>query len=188
MSTTSFNLTRLITAEEFAAMTGIEEPAELVRGRVVVSEFHGFLHGHVCASIACALLSHLSVNDLGQGVVGCGVMTRRDPDSVRGPDVAFYSYDRVPRGKVPVGWPQLPPELVFEVLSPDDRWKDIIDKTAEYLTVGVSIVCIVDPHARTIHAFRPDEPVAVFGADDHMNFAPALPGWNVQVRRFFERK
>ena len=56
-------------------------------------------------------LGHVVSND-------SGVVTERDPDTVRGADVAFYSYGRVPPGPFPRGYLAVAPELVFEVRSP----------------------------------------------------------------------
>jgi hypothetical protein len=54
--------------------------------------------------------------------VNAGVITGRDPDSVRGSDLSFYSFPTMPKGRVPLGAPDVPPELVVEVLSQHDRW------------------------------------------------------------------
>ena len=54
-------------------------------------------------------------------------ITERDPDTLRGADFAFYSYTQVPKGSFPKrGYLKVPPDLVVEVRSPDDRWKNIL--------------------------------------------------------------
>ncbi|MGD0475628.1 MAG: Uma2 family endonuclease [Candidatus Velthaea sp.] len=49
--------------------------------------------------------------------------------------------------------PNVPPEIVVEILSPDDRPKDVEAKRKEYLTWGVSLVLIADPDARYVDVF-----------------------------------
>jgi len=60
-------------------------------------------------------LGHATSND-------SWVLVGRNPDTVRGGDVAHYSYGRVPQGPLPAGYLDVVPELVFEVRSPTDRW------------------------------------------------------------------
>ena len=94
------------------------------------------------------------------------VITQRNPDTVRGAHVAFYSYERVAKGPLP--WDYLPvaPDLVFEVLSRGDRWSNVQVKVAEYLDAGVRAVCVVDDDTRSVHVYRPDQPMRVFKAAD----------------------
>ena len=85
-----------------------------------------------------------------------GVITERDPDTVRGADISFYSYQRLSKGPIPAGYLPFPPNLVVELCSPDDRWRDLLVKVNEYLEVGVTAVVVLDPEPRTAHIFRAD--------------------------------
>ena len=64
-----------------------------------------------------------------------------DPDTVRGADVAFYSYSRMPRGPLPPGYLPVPPELVFEVRLPRIAGAMYSPRWSRYLDAGVSVVC-----------------------------------------------
>ena len=55
-----------------------------------------------------------------------GIITERDPDTVRGADVAYYSYARLPKGPLPAGYGPEVPELVIEVRSSGDSWREIL--------------------------------------------------------------
>jgi hypothetical protein len=46
---------------------------------------------------------------------------------VRGADVAYYSYARLPKGPLSAGYGPEIPELVVEVRSENDRWPEIIE-------------------------------------------------------------
>jgi Uma2 family endonuclease len=104
---------RLLTAEEFLAKPHDGRRSELVRGRVVEMPPTNFIQGIICINIGAFLSSYVRHRDLGW-VTGndSGVITKRDPDSVRGPDVAFFSYQRVPKDSPPAGYPEVAPELV----------------------------------------------------------------------------
>ena len=80
----------------------------------------------------------------------------------------------------------VPPEIVFEVRSLNERWGKLHLKVAEYLNVGVLAVCVVDDDTHSIHAFRPDQPMQVFKADDEFSLPDILGEFRVKVERFFE--
>jgi Uma2 family endonuclease len=123
-------------------------------------------------------LGHVVSND-------SGIVTERGPDTVRGADVAFYSYKRVPPGPLPHGYLNVMPELVFEVRSPTDRWVKIIAKVVEYLEAGVSVVCVLDEQTQSAHLFTADSPAQELGAEETLTFPDLLPGFEMPVERFF---
>ncbi|MGH7201285.1 MAG: Uma2 family endonuclease, partial [Planctomycetaceae bacterium] len=116
-----------------------------------------------------------------------GVITERDPDTIRGPDVWFIGYGKVPKGPLPSErYLDIVPEIAFEVKSPFDRWSDLLAKVTEYLHAGVSVVCVLDPQTETARVFYPDLPFVVLSGDDELIFPDQLPEFRVPVRRFFE--
>ncbi len=70
------------------------------------------------------------------------------------PDVAFMSFARL---RPLVGRdrqsPNVPPEIVVEILSPDDKPKAVESTRKEYLAWGVSQVLIADPNERYVDVF-----------------------------------
>ena len=103
-------LTALMTAEEFGARPDPGYPEELVRGEVVPMPLTDTRHGEVCVQSSYLLKRFLDDHDLGR-VIGndAGVITTRGPDSVRGPDVAFFSYARIPKGPIARGYQAVVP-------------------------------------------------------------------------------
>jgi len=186
MSTAAPPPTRLITAEEYPQFAPDDRPSELVRGRIVVMTPPKTAHGFWCGRVAAYLTSFVEAHDLGRVTSNdAGILTERDPDTVRGADVAYYSFDRVPRGKPPEGyWPA--PELVCEVKSPDDRWPMILKKIGEYLDVGVSVVWVVVPPDEEVHVYRAERAEEVFRAADMLTCQDVLPGFALPVAKIFE--
>jgi Uma2 family endonuclease len=115
-----------------------------------------------------------------------GVITERDPDTVRGADVAYDSYDRLPKGPLPTGYGPEVPELVVEVRSANDGWRAILEKVAEYLRAGVLVVVVLDPEPETAHVFGGDEAPRTLGPDDELVLPDLLESFRVRVGRFFE--
>src|SRR5688572_15728453 len=135
----------LLTAEEFERLPDVGL-AELVRGRVEPVNMPTPRHGEVCFNVARILDAFVRANKLGRIVTNdSGIITERDPDTVRGADVAYYGYARVPKGPLPRGYLPIAPDVAVEVLSEDDRWPRLLRKIGEYLKAGVLAVCVLDP-------------------------------------------
>jgi Uma2 family endonuclease len=178
----------LLTAEEFRRLPEDGKPKELKRGRVVLMNLPAPRHGEICGQTYYLLRRHLDDHPLGRLVSNdSGIVTEHDPDTVRGADVAFYSYSRVPPGPIPQGYLSVVPELVFEVRSPGDRWGRILAKVAEYLEAGVKVVCVLDQMTQRCHVYRnEDEEYQIFLPDQELTIPDVLPEFRVVVRRFFE--
>jgi Uma2 family endonuclease len=179
-------LDRQLTAEEFAKLPNDGRHCELVRGRILEVNPPAGSHGLVVARIVVTLQSHLDAHPLGRVLAGdAGVITERQPDSVRGADVAFYSYHRAPRGSFRVSpYGHSPPEIVFEILSENDRWPDVLEKVAEYLRVGVVFVAVLEPEVRNVHLYT-IETATILRADDDITFPNVLPAFRCRVADFF---
>jgi Uma2 family endonuclease len=106
------------------------------------------------------------------------VATERGPDTVRGPDVCFYSHARWPRAKVGRTLPPVPPDLVVEVDSPSNRPGERLRRIGEYLEAGVLLVWVVYPKSRRVAVYRPNgEEPTILKEDDVLENFPELPGF-----------
>ena len=144
-------------------------------------------HGQICAKVVRLIGNFADENHLGHVVSNdSGVRTERGPDTVRGGDVAFYSYARIPSGPLPQGYLPVVPELIFEVRSPTDRWSAILAKVAEYLSAGVTVVCVLDQTTERCHVYRNEEEMQTFSSDRELTLPDVLPELHLPVRRFFE--
>jgi Uma2 family endonuclease len=176
---------RLVTAEEFARMPSAER-FELVQGRLVPMSPVNTDHGRVVAQIAYLLKAHLKNRPTGIAVVETGFTLSSDPDTVRGPDVAFLRQERAPAPGTP-GFPRIAPDAVFEVLSPDDRPGEVRGKIAEYLASGVLLAVIVDPEGRSVVLHRPGaQSDTRRNGGDVLDLADAIPGFTCRVSEIFE--
>jgi Uma2 family endonuclease len=176
-----------LTAEQFGERPDPGHPEELVRGRIVESPVPKPRHGQICGHAYFYLRSFAESHDLGHVVCNdSGVITERGPDTVRGADVAFYSYARVPKGPLREGYLDVMPELVVEVVSPSDRWPKILAKVAEYLDAGISVVIVLDDEQHSARLFWANGMTSTLGANDELTLPSLLPGFAVAVSRFFE--
>ncbi|MEX0718773.1 MAG: Uma2 family endonuclease [Planctomycetaceae bacterium] len=177
--------TTLLTAEEFAQLPDTV-PYELVRGELVEMNRPTIRHGLVSRNVVFALAQWARQESAGFVLPNhTGVVTERDPDSVRGPDCFFIRSDRAPADFAAAKWLEIPPDLAVEVLSPGDRWKVVVAKVGEHLACGVVEVWVLDPEDRELSVFRADERPVTLAEDDRVANESLLPGFECCVSEFF---
>ena len=170
------NMTPLMTAQDLLK-PGVPERADLVRGVLVVHEPPGFRHGEITVQLTIALGTYVGTRHLGRVVAGdAGFKLQSDPDTVRGADIAFVSWERMPE-KSPVGFPPLGPDLVVEVLSPGDRPAETLAKIGDWLSAGTRLVWVIDPERRLARIYRQDGSESLLGEADALDGEDILPGF-----------
>src|SRR5213075_1431959 len=167
----------LLTAEELLALNIQDKRTELVRGRLVVREPAGFRHGTVAMSIGVAIGTFVKSNQLGVVVAAeTGFTLFRNPDTVRAPDVGFVRADRVPR-PLPKGYSDVMPDLAVEVLSPDDRAGEVLEKVSDWLKAGCVLVWVIDPDRRVARVYRADGSETVVSETGSLDGEMLMPGF-----------
>ena len=125
------DLSPLVTAAELASIAARDEYRyELVDGRVIRMSPVGWQHGVIVGRLLGMLVSHLRGRNAGEAVTKVGFTLRTNPDTVRGPDVAFVRQERVPRETLRTFW-MGGPDVAMEVMSPGDTPKEMDVKVAE---------------------------------------------------------
>lgn len=161
------NTQKLITAQELAEMGNLGR-CELVAGRLVQMSPTSNEHGLYEGNFYFALRSFVDAYHLGKVQVGeVGIYIQRDPDTVRGTDVLFISNERYARQTEP-GYLQIAPDLIVEILSPYDRWSEVMQKLRDYFSIGVRLVWVADPRSKSVYAYRAITDVREFGPKDHL--------------------
>ena len=158
---------------------------ELIRGRLVVREPPGTRHGAIAATLGYLVISFVRQHGLGVVVAqDTGFKIASDPDTVRAPDVAFITRDRAER--IPLrGYAALAPDLVAEILSPDDAPGEVLAKVGDWLAAGSRLAWVVDPRRATIHVYRADGSLSILGENDSLDGEDVLPGFVCAVREVF---
>lgn len=118
-----------------------------------------------------------------------GVQTESEPDTLRGADLACYSFGRLPPEPFSRDeYLAVVPEFIVEVLSPSDRWSKVLEKVKEYLSAGVTAVCVLDSNPARAGAtvYRDDRAPETFAADAELVVPDVLPGFRVRVGEFWK--
>jgi Uma2 family endonuclease len=177
----------LVTAKQFASLPSAQHPQELVAGHIIDMPSPQTPHGQVVFNLAFLLKTYLKQHDVGRAWgAESGLITSREPDSVRGMDAAFCSYARWPKETPQRGYAEIAPELVIEVMSPEDRWPRVLKKITEYFDAGVLVVCTVDPELKTVQIHTDGSSARVLRVEDTFELPNILPGFSCRVSELFE--
>jgi Uma2 family endonuclease len=156
---------------------------ELVDGEIVVSP-GGFRHSEVGTKIILIIGSFLSNHPIAK-VFGADLGIVLGNGDLRSPDVTVLGAEKVPVGDAAIGFLETIPDLVVEVLSPNDSLKHVGEKIGEFLECGVPLVWLVDPAERTVTSYRSLSRTERYTEEDTITAESVLPGFSCRVSDFF---
>ena len=169
------------TADQLANLSDDGQRRELLNGVLRMMSPAGGRHGKVVFELGRLIGNHVAALKLGAVFAAeTGFMLSRDPDTVRAPDVAFISRDRLP-DPAPRGFAELAPDLADEVLSPDDRPGVVLAKVADWLKAGSRLVWVVDPQRARARVYRADGSEALLAEFDALDGEDVLPGFSCSL-------
>jgi Uma2 family endonuclease len=172
------------TAEELLRMPDDGMRHELVAGELLVMAPPGIEHGRVAVNAGALLFNHARATETGVALGEAGFVLATDPDTVREPDAAFICRARADAvGRTFKYWPGAP-DLAVEVISPEDRPREVDAKAREWVDAGAAAVLVLDPRTRSATVYRPGGAVSTH-EDDTLDLSDAVPGWRVALADFF---
>ncbi len=183
----------LLTAGELPALSSRlsseGKRAELVEGELIVTAPAGGRHGRIANTIAY-FLTRFSLSGHGGTVFAAetGFLLRSDPDTVRAPNVAFISSDRLGPDDAPPGYLEMAPDLAVEVVSPNDSAASVQSKVEDWLGTGTRLVWVVYPDTQSVAVYRSLHEAEVLSEPDALDGAPVLSGFAVPVRDLFTQQ
>ncbi len=178
---------RLLTADDLLRLSSTGVRGELIRGVLCETMPTGMEHGTIVTNLVFLLASFIKPRKLGRLTASdSGVWLERDPDTVREPDIAYFSAARIPPDQRVTGYAEVAPDLVVEVASPGDSRRELNDKALMWLSYGVRLVWVVHPATRTVDAHRAGGDVAPLTDGDVLDGLDALPGFSCRVGDLFD--
>lgn len=177
-----------VTPEDLLRMGDAGKGYDLVDGQLEERAV-SFLSSFVAGKAYKALDRHADAGGLGW-VVPEGTSFQCFParGKVRRADTAFIALARLtPELASTAGHCPVAPDLVVEVISPDDRAANVNQKTREWLDAGVRLVWVIDPDARTVFAYHRDRPATadIVREGDTLTGDPVLPGFALPAADLF---
>jgi Uma2 family endonuclease len=180
-------LTKLLTADDLLRLDSEGVRGELIRGVLYETMPTGQEHGEIAANLVTELRNFVKPRKLGRLTVSdAGVWLERDPDTVREPDIAYTSAARLPPGVRVRGYAEVVPDLVVEIVSPNDGRREVSDKARMWLRYGVRLVWVVQPDTYTVDAYEPNRAVVTLDEHGTLDGLDALPGFTCAVRDIFD--
>lgn len=158
--------------------------AEFVDGQILekpVSELSNWVGGEVFA----AMRSFVKLEKLGIVFTGNSEQGYKcfdfNPRQVRKPDVSFVRRDLATFFLRDKGYTPEVPELIVEVLSPEDKVRDVSRRLEDFRRAGTKLIWVIDPEQRRAKIIHPDG--IEFPVDDSgvLDGEDVLPGFSMPL-------
>jgi Uma2 family endonuclease len=186
MNTTERRRKGRLSLADYYSLPDPEERLSIVRGMVVREPRAAYPHAVLHTAIASRIGGHVSAHALGQVLTECGFVLREDPPTVLGPDIAFVARGRAPADPARVVHPHFAPDLVIEIISPNERAADVHERLLEFLDAGTRLMWLVYPRRRSVVVYGADRTAHVLNGDEVVDGGDVLPGFRVTVAQLLE--
>jgi len=175
-----------VTAEQLFAMPGNGKHHELIEGKLRMMSPAGSEHGKVAARILISLGRHVQEHDSGEVFAAeTGFRIGTNPDTVRAPDAAFVSHERLEAAEPTKAYLSLAPDVVIEVVSPNDAFSEVESKALQWLNAGCQLVLIADPENETLQVYRDAQQRQVFRSGEKFESGGVCANWTLEVNDVF---
>ena len=179
--------TKRLTADDLLRLYSEGVRGELIRGVLCETMPTGYEHGKTVANLTILLGSFVKSRKLGSLTASdSGVWLERDPDTVREPDVAYFSAEKMPSGVRVEGYAEVVPDLVVEVVSPNDSLSEVNDKALMWLSYRVRLVWVVNPSTRSVDVYREGRAASTLTENEALDGLDVVPGFTCAVREVFD--
>ena len=185
---TTATIPRLVTAKEFAMIPDCDDARlELVKGEVIELPPSPMpSHGNTQSSATGILRDFVRPKRLGAAFTETGFLISRNPDTVRMPDVAFVSVDKLPGDRPPDWYFPFAPDIAVEVETRSDTPSAARARAQMWLNAGSALVWMLFTETRSATVYRADGEIFTLGEDDVLDAAPVLDRFSVKVSEFFD--
>ena len=178
--------TELLTANDLMRLHIQGIRGELIGGVLCETMSTGVEHGEIVMHLGRHLGNFIAPRRLGR-LIGSdsGIRLERDPDTVREPDVAFISAERMPLEERITTYAETVPDLVVEIASPSDDLDNVFNKARMWLSFGVKLVWVVHPDTRSVDVHRDGRNVIPMDEHGVLDGEDVLPGFFCPVGSIF---
>lgn len=172
------------TVEDAVRISETDTLCELIDG-TLVEKAMGYWESNIGVELAALLRNFVREHRSGL-IFGSDGMIQVRPGQVRMPDVAFYSWGRLPKDRRSA-CPAVSPDLAVEVISRGNTRREMARKRDEYFAAGTRLVWIVDPAARSVEVWSAATPAqaVTLGETDRLTGGDVLPGFEVALAELF---
>lgn len=176
---------KILTVSDLASLPTGDDRYELDNGKLVESPLLEDLHSVTHTLIISYLCYEGELQNFGQSRGRVGIILRRNPDRVVGPDAAFICKRSLPVRRSKEGYLETIPEIVVEVRSKNDTDAEIESKVAEYHEAGVEVVWILDPYQQTVTVLKNGQSTLKLSIEDTLTAEGLIPDFAVPIKNLF---
>jgi Uma2 family endonuclease len=152
---------------------------------VLVEKPMGWYESAIAMLLGAHLIEFVRRHRLGK-VLGESGSLKILPGVVKIPDVAFISWARFPKEKLPRRpIPCLVPDLAVEVLSETNTRAEMATKLIRYFESGVRLVWYIDPETRSATSYTSPDDKIVIPPDGFLEGGNVLPGFQLSLAELF---
>ncbi len=177
--------TKNYSIEEYLRLPDDGKRYELVKGELVEMAGPSGRHGIIIFSLGGILKTFLDKNPYGVGLSGTAFVIDAINHIARVPDLAFVTTARAAGVNYDEAFPK-PPDLAIEVMSPTDKWSQVVDKVNEYQQAGVPLVWVIDPFDKGVFVYELHKSRKALNREDELDGGEILPGFKLEVSKLFE--
>jgi Uma2 family endonuclease len=163
---------------------------EIIDGQRVELPPMSILASRVASRLHVQLGHFLIANPLGEPLVETLLHLPLPVDRNRRPDVAFVSAQRIAQAPPQPGsdnaW-DIIPELMVEVVSPNDLAEEIMERIGEYFAAGTRLMWVIYPTQRLVYIYESPHQIRVLSDTGELDGGAVLPGFRVPVASLFPR-
>ena len=175
----------LQTAEDLERLSALGYHYELIKGELREMAPPGGTHGSSTSRLSVFVGMIVINQDLGETFAAeTGFLVGRNPDTVLAPDFAVVAKDRQPN-PLPRSYVPVVPDIILETRSPNDKRKEVADKVARWLELGVKLVWEMNPQTRILTVHRANQVPRILGEGDTLDAQDMLPGFSLPIARLF---
>ncbi|MDQ3695641.1 MAG: Uma2 family endonuclease [Chloroflexota bacterium] len=178
--------TRMTTVEDLERHGVPEGRWELIDGELVELPLSSEQHWTIGSALIYRISAYVVPRQLGLVLTpDAAVVLSTDPPVMRVPDGGFIRADRLPADRDRRRFLRVVPDLVVEIISPNDRAADVIAKGMMWLEAGVTLFWLVDSDGETVTVFERGRGPRTLTVQDTLDGSNVLPGFELAVRDVF---
>lgn len=169
---------KMLTLSEFLVLPHEDYTYELKEGEAIPKMSPKRFHSRLTLALSF-LLEKWNQNQENKGEVGIEwgiILKRKDKVWCPVPDLLYISNERLKQVPFEDITCTIPPELVIEIISPEQSFSNLNEKAVDYLNAGVDRVWIIDSKVKKVTVFYPDSPPQTKSNNDSLadNLLPNL--------------
>ncbi len=175
-----------MTADELLAFDAEVNRCELIDGVLYMMSHAGGRHGRITQRIALLIGMHVAENRLGVLYAAeTGFKIAQSPDTVIAADVAYIQSSKFQQIVDETRFLTIPPDLIVEVMSPNDSFARTESKILRWLDAGCRLALLVDPESETVHAYRSRLNIQLISVNETLDCCDVIPQFQISICEFF---